>query len=425
MSGSDKEELFKILKECKQAMVKATTDEKAKIFERMGDAYKGLDKGNKAIICYQESYDAGNLDIDFIEKFASDLGRLGRGKEALEMMEKALDRTDDPLEKARLYAKISFVSRHTGKYDKGIEMGKKALKIISTLDRTSKAVKRVRAEANNVIGLNLWRKGNVKEALPNFKTALELFKEVDYKLGIADALNHMGLVHFLEGEPEKAIEYHKRSLSVVEKTRCYNNIGIAMRLLGEFEDAENYYKKAITRARQEGDNVSLYLSQINLANIYLDMENKVKARTWVDLAYMGFQEIDKNPWMPLVIETLARVSLLEGNLKEAFRLAVEALEMAKETKSRTLEANILQVFGLIAKAKGQPEEALRYLTQALDLMKELKLVRYQGECYLDLALVHRELGQEKEAKKAAAQARKLLEKIGARFQLERMKKLGL
>ena len=106
-------------------------------------------------------------------------------------------------------------------------------------------------------------------------------------------------------------------------------------------------------------------------------------------------------------------------------MAVEALEMAKKTKSRAIEANILQVFGLIAKAKGQPNEAKRYLTQSLNIMKELKLVRYQGECHLDLALVHRELGQEEEAEKAAAEARKLLEKIGARFQLERMKKLGL
>jgi tetratricopeptide (TPR) repeat protein len=416
---------FEVLEECKEALRKATGKEKGEIYERMGDAYKRLNKGNKALICYQEAHDAGNDGTDFIQKYAQELADAGNGEEAVELIRTTIKRTKDPLTKARLYAKSGLVSRHIGNYDLGVTNGKRALEMVSDLDPKDHVVMSIKAEANTVIGLNLWRLGRIDEAAKHLKVALDLHEGIEDRKGMADVLNHLGIMTSLSGDQEKALEYYERSRKVMDKARCYINIGIVKQFTGKYHDAENNYKMALTKGRSEGYKIAINLAQLNLADLYIDMGNASKARTWIDLTLKGYEDMDQDPRVAIVYETMARVLIMEKDLVKARAMANKALEISRSNRARAVEARTLHTVGLIESAEGDHESAKATIEKALAIMKEIKLVRYIGRCLMDLAAVYREMGLEEQARTTAAEARRTLEEMGSLAYLRKLDDLGL
>lgn len=424
MPKKDGVDPFTQLGECKRDLVKASADEKADIYVRMGDAYIELKKVNKALICYQEALDAGKEDIDFIQKYAQYLSDSGKSTEAIDLIQIILDRTEEPLSKAKLHARGSVISRLIGNFDNGVDMGKKALKILNKLDGEKPEVKTIRAEANTSIALNLWRRGKIEEADRYLETALEIYKEIDDKKGLSDIYNHLGIVNSLMGRQQKALDCYEKSKEIMDKARCYINIGIVKQLLGEFDEAEDNFKMALKKGRDESYKIAVHLAQLNLADLNIDEGNVPMAKTWIDLAYRGYKEMKGNPRISIVMETMARILLLKGEIDEANKVADEALLVAKTHNIEDAMARTYHTFGLIYKEKNDLERSKECLDMAIKLMKEINLIRYIGRCYITLAEVNRELGLEDETKTAAENAREVLEMQDAKFLLGRLEKLG-
>lgn len=416
---------YGIISECKTALMKASSREKAAIYVKMGDTYRSMNKGNKALVCYQEAFDTGELDPEFILKYAQQLADSGSTQDAVVLMDEAIQRTEDLFHKARMFTKHSMISRLTGEYEKGIEMGKRALELASGFDDKKADVKSLKAEANTVIALNLWRQGRFGEAKPYLETALGLYLETGEKKGIADVYNHLGIVNSLMGDQERALECYDRSREAMDKARCYINIGIVKQIMGQFDEAEKNLRVALQKGRAEGYKIAIHLAQLNLAEIDIDKENPTKAKVWVDLANQGYNDMDENPRVALVMNAKAKISLLLGDIDEAMRIADKALWTAETYKLLDAKARILHTLGVIAQAKQKYNKAQELLEASHKLMKKINLVRYLGRVCIDLALLYKELGQEEEARSVAKEGRKVLEGQKARFLLEHMDRLGL
>ena len=54
----------------------------------------------------------------------------------------------------------------------------------------------------------------------------------------------LGDAYFRKQNYEKAIENLKKSIEIQPTMEVYNNLGVALRKLGKFEEAEEYFKKA-------------------------------------------------------------------------------------------------------------------------------------------------------------------------------------
>jgi tetratricopeptide (TPR) repeat protein len=425
MSGPGEQEHLRTIDECKAALAKARGKDKGPFYVKMADAYKALKQSNKALVCFQEAYETGYIEPTYIERFATDLADSGKGEQALEMLTIVIKETKDPLALARLYTKAGTVSRLIDKYDFGIKMAKKALDIVVKLPGESTEVKRVQVEAHTAIGLILWRTGDYLEAQKVFEKALEQYTALDDKKGMADVYNHLGIMFSVCGEPKKALDYFERSRKILDKARIYINTGLVKAHMSDFKGAEKDFRTAIKKGHEEGYKFSVHLAQMDLAEMFIDLENKAKARTWIDLAFKGFSEMDQDPRRAMVFETTARVQLLEGDVKGARKSLEKAYEIAHASKAKELESWCHYVDGLVLIAEGDLPKAKHELEGTLDMLKKINLVRLMGRVYLELAQVDRKMGKAAEAKAAAAEARKYLEKLGSKHLLVKMNELGL
>ena len=71
---------------------------------------------------------------------------------------------------------------------------------------------------------------------------------------------NIGIVYLSLGQYEKAMEYHKKDLSICQQTgdlagegKSYGNIGNVYFSLGQYEKAMEYHKKYLSICQQTGN----------------------------------------------------------------------------------------------------------------------------------------------------------------------------
>ena len=113
-------------------------------------------------------------------------------------------------------------------------------------------------------------------ALSLAKRALELSRDIGYKVGIMDAYTRMGNIHRKAKEYETSLSYHLKSLAISEQlgdtfrmANSYNRLGLAHFGLKDYENALKFYIKA--KMLNEGIKNSTLKSDllINTASTYL------------------------------------------------------------------------------------------------------------------------------------------------------------
>ena len=105
-----------------------------------------------------------------------------------------------------------------------------------------------------------------------------------YKKGIAQSLNNIGVAYYNIGNGAKALEYHKKSLSIRETlgdkkdiSASYSNIGNAHDLLGEKKLAIESHTRAFQLRQEINDTSGIARSYYNIASAYIDIPDYYKA----------------------------------------------------------------------------------------------------------------------------------------------------
>jgi len=425
-------DLDKVISECKEAVKKATGKERAAIFERMGDAYRDMDKGPKAVICYEEAMGAGGDHIDLIEKYTDILGLSGGQEKAIKLLEETINKTVIPKDRARLLAKKAYFIRFVGKYEEAKKVVETALEILVDLDPNDPEIRHSLAEANAIMGICHWELGDLKKAQEYFNTALGFYeKEKDYR-GIARIKNNTGLTLLYTGEVDQALKNFEDALKAIEACNIggdsgmvLTNIGLIFQIKGEFERSEEYYKKSIKIQMAVNKHYGVHLAQADLADMLVDKGEYLKARGWAERALKGFQDVKDESRMAMVMNTMALIELEEGDPKKAERTVDKALAMAREHKAYESLGISLRVKGTIVAARKDFEASEKFLKESIEVFKKSQFRYGEGRSLLELALISLAKGDKAQAKAAASSARKILAGFGAKRELSILDGVGL
>jgi tetratricopeptide (TPR) repeat protein len=413
-----------IIEECKKALLGASGLDKAKIYERMGDAYVSMEKETKASICYRYAFEGGLTSLEFMDKFTESLGQSGKTDEAEGLLKKVLGRDLSDLQKAKVYNRLAFIKYFQADYKEGMRLAEKALTLLSGQSEKDPEALRISAEANNTIGLCLWRTKMLNESLHYFLKAHGTFKELGDKDGVSEVDNNIGNIYYHLGQFNDALRYYRKANEAKERISYYNNVALIKMARGKFREAEDLFKTCIKQCMRIGRMYVIPVTQLNLADLSFEKGDLKRARGWVDTAYKSIKELDYSPKLADANYAKAKISYLEGDLDGAVAFADEAIVFSRKHHNKAMEALALQIKGLVAGARDDHAGAKMALQKCVDVLKRMELDYETARALTVLAKFLLSIGEREEAGKVAEEAKEIFERLELKYELDKLVDLG-
>jgi len=211
--------------------------------------------------------------------------------------------------------------------------------VFGFIQHHSQAQSQLEADAYYKTGLGFKNAAVYDSALFFYNKALEGYKGVNNQLGVAGALNRIGIVHFRLKDYDKAMKYQRQSFHIHDSLQFEPgimknklNIGNIYNRRQKYAKAQNHYREAIaigSRVEQDG---LLATTLNNLGALFIDHKRD-------------------NPIY---------------NLDSAFYYFNKAFVIYRKYKSKADMVGSFQNFGRVYEEKQQYDSALLYYNQALE-----------------------------------------------------------
>lgn len=257
---------------------------------------------------------------------------------------------------------------HTGQHAEAIESFEACLKIEQgNSDQTRTA------DIYNALGLIARRQARYHEARNYFLHSLNISKSLNSRRRYAIALNHLGNVYRVMGEPRTGLLYCKRGLQ--ENERLYDEGQISRVFVGS--------------------------SHMVLGHVYHALERLTEEEFHYQKAFEIFEAIGLRFYLAQGYIGLGRVCVVKNDLDQAFAHFTQAHRLAQGI-NREAEVESLNQRGRIFRQREQWAEAAEKFTEAVERSRTLRRLFALAENLMYLADVLDRMGQPIQAQLAEA-----------------------
>ncbi|MCB1607275.1 MAG: GGDEF domain-containing protein [Xanthomonadales bacterium] len=312
---------------------------------------------------------------------ALQLNVLGRNTESLTLLETALEdfrRLNQPLREALTLRHIGVVHYDENRLEQATASYIDALRLF---DKHGEALESAKTRANL---------GNVYYALEQFDQAIEVqraamavFEQAGLEIGVAGTAMNLGaslLAKQRQDGPSQSDELSEaklvlaKSLEIFEKLgnprgelKILSNLGRVALMEGQFELSENYYQRALARAREVGDAAEVFIAELHLLDVFADsgrleqaLANAERLLAAVDSGQMSAKPDDKVTLLSIASSVHERL----GHQDQALALSKQAFDLGMSQARRELS---------------QRMDEIRAQYQAEILAAENERLRQEGE----------------------------------------------
>ncbi|HEV7395545.1 MAG TPA: sigma 54-interacting transcriptional regulator [Pyrinomonadaceae bacterium] len=264
----------------------------------------------------------------------------GDNPKAISLLKTALRELTDSGNEARLgpvYAALARVYRSINEYPIGRDYSQRALELFRNTGNWRGLV-----EAYFGIALADMHEGNFESSLENYELALNLIGDrlASFTLGRIYA-NMAGACWFLK-RPQEGIRYLEKAIGYYERTDHkssaadgYNNLGINLILIGQWDRAHDALDRALTLASEvdeRGGKVPMILD--SLGELLMLRGNLEEARDYLERSVALAKE-NGNKWYACqALRTLGRCYLAMGDLASGLAKSEEAFSLAEAIGDR-------------------------------------------------------------------------------------------
>lgn len=216
--------------------------------------------------------------------------------------------------------------------------------------------------------------GRYEEAVEDGKKTLKIFEKYGDALAAGKTEMNIGNIALRRGFYGEAEAFflaaRKRFVRLGDKiwlTMCENNLAIVYSGLNDFRKAEDFYARALTRARDEKMIVTEAEIEASMGNLALFRGKPGEALRFLELSRQKYEEL-KMPHQTAVAELEIADIYLELNLaKEAFEIYERVAGKLKKQKLRAEEARARANFGRAAFRLGELKTAKTELKRSAQL----------------------------------------------------------
>ncbi len=214
------------------------------------------------------------------------------------------------------------------------------------------------------------------------------------KLNASSALYHQALS-----------QWKNLNILTEQYSNCLNGLAIYHNLLGDYNKAEQIYKKLLHFERQhyQTNNVSFITTYTNLAVLYLDMGRYYEAEQLLNNALSLHNRLNINHYWSIsnTYNVLGKLYLKKQNYTKANYFFQKSLSLQEQILGKNSPQLALTIgnIGLLAMKLGYYNQAESHFKRALALdTKILSDHLYVAQDYYSLAMLYHLLGKLKESK---------------------------
>lgn len=171
-----------------------------------------------------------------------------------------------------------------------------------------------------------------------------------------------------------AVDYYKNVLELLdgdEKIEVLGDLARIKEVMGEWDQAEEYYAQAIEMARALGSVAGQAHFRAELGEFFRKQGLYDDAIHSWDLATQAFSDVDDRAGIGQVLHYQGTLAAQQGDYETARQRYERSLEVRQELGDDENIANLLNNMGVVARMEGDYEEASDYQQRALAIRREL------------------------------------------------------
>lgn len=183
------------------------------------------------------------------------------------------------------------------------------------------------------------------------------------------------------------------------------------------KETVNWQKAALRAARKLGDKKreSIHLNNIGVAYRELgEYDEAIKHHTE---SLQIAERIEEKSWLFDCLGNLGSAYGSRGDYKKALEYAERALDIARQTKRRSMEGSALTKLGSLYSGMGEYRKAVEFHTKGLEIARESGNLYWQSLTLYNLATDYYHLGDEQKAHECSALSFQISQQIGDRHGL--------
>ncbi len=234
------------------------------------------------------------------------------------------------------------------------------------------------AEALNNLATNHISMGDLTRAQPFVEEGLALFRELADKRGVAHALNNLADIAKAEGNEARAKDLIEESVPLFRDIQdkrglahALNNLGGMLALHGEYGGAETSYRESLQLAEELDDKHAIATALRSLGDVAHHQGKGAEARNFYEQSIAGFRKLNDRACLARSLIGFALASHDRGDHDCARSLGDEAVTLLRETGAKGDLALRLNQLGKAALSHGDAERAGHLFAESLVLRQEL------------------------------------------------------
>lgn len=248
---------------------------------------------------------------------------------------------------------------------------------------------------NNHLGRLHTLKGDYEKAMEFLRIAAGLFESVDDIFGIAKTHSHMGNLYFRTAHYEDALKYYRKSLNngfgaagTSSTAETISHLGLTYMNLGNYAEAIRVVEEQIPHHEENQDNMGLASLHTNLGIIYFESGDYDRSK---EHHYAGLElakELGNKRLQAIGLGSLGSVFERKGDYEKAIEHFTLDLRICHELGDRQGIAVVEGLIGDLNSVMGNFTIAIQHLDRSLSISRELgyrkgvaKAVNTLGDIY--------------------------------------------